>query len=255
MTKNLRRTLLVAALLICGTAAGAAVQVAPPGGNPKDDRQKALEKNKVNLADLEQQAARGQWSGKQNGVELAIKVKGVPNKEFTDIEVAWTLTYSGPRPPLIIVRPSLELTTGQSTVFLYAAPKGKNYAVLFAVASAREENGFVIDAYGEKKPLPDLPKVGTLPHPDQFKLRTRTKDWFVTVPAGKSATGVLTVSGAKLKHHLLTSYPGEFDPKEPPRLFVSLVHTPLDRGEDFNLDAWVGWLEVPANAVPALARW
>jgi hypothetical protein len=218
-----------------------------------------VEDSKKDLASLEQEAAKGVLSAKNNGVELAVELKVVANKESTDIEIAWTIKYSGPRPPLIIVQPTLKLTTMSTTILVYAAPKGKDYALPFLVKSPAEmpgEKGYVIDAYGDRKLLPELPPMlSTIPHPDRFKLRTRTKEWFITVPAGTSAQGVLTISGSKLKDFLLTTYPGHFDPKEPPRLFVNLVHTPFDRGGDFNFDAWVGELSIPYNAVPALPKW
>lgn len=259
MHKTSFHFLMAAALVVTGLAASTAVQVNPPAGKQKVDPKKTLEDSKVSLALLEQEAAKGVWTAKKNGVELAIKAKGVPNKEFTDIEVAWTLTYTGPRHPLIIVQPTLTLTTGATMIAFYAAPKGKDYALPFGVISPMEfpgPNGYITDAYGGKKALPEMsnPMPGN-PFPPLVEFKFRTKDWFITVPAGKSAQGVLTVSGSKLKNYLLTAYPGQFDPKEPPRLFVELFHTPWDRGEDFNFDAWVGNLYIPFNAIPALPKW
>ena len=62
-------------------------------------------------------------------------------------------------------------------------------------------------------PIPQYEKIEAA-----MKIRTRTRDWFITVPRGTTAQGVLTVSGAKLKHYFLSSFPGEFTPKDPPRL-------------------------------------
>jgi hypothetical protein len=235
---------------------GKKVDAGQRAGKPKDDPRESLDPRKHGLAFLEQEAAKGvKKSAKTNGVELAIELKGVPNKETTDIEVAWIITYTGPRPPLTIVQPTLELSTAQTMISIFAAPKGKDYAFAFTVKSPEEIPGlrrFLVDAYGVKKELPEYRMLAPFP-PTELVLRS--KDWFVTAPAGKSAKGVLTVSGAKLKKHLMTSFPGEFDPKQPPRLFLDLQHPPFDRGEDFNFDAWTGQLYIPVNAVPALPKW
>jgi len=220
-------------------------------GKPKT----ATEISKVSLTMLEQESAKGVLSAKKNGVALAIKLKGAAEPERTDLEITWTLTYTGPRSPLIIVQPSLHHTSGATMAILYAVPKGKDFGLPFVVHGPIEMDGFVIDAFGDKIALPKFKGIGTLPPLDRFKMRTRTKDWFVTVAAGKSAHGVLTISASKLKEALLSKYPGQFDPKEPPRLFVDLVFNPIDRGEDFDFDAWVGELNIPINAVPALSKW
>jgi len=236
------------------------VETRKPSGKEKHDPRKLVEDSKVGIAMLDQEAAKGVLSAKSNGVELAIKLKAVPNKKFTDIEVAWTITYSGPRPPLIIVQPSLKLTTMATTITIYAAAKGKDYALPFLVSSPWEDSSltedfdYVIDAYGEKKPLPKRPPIHSLLDPDRFKIRTRTKEWFITVPAGKSAQGVLTVSGEKLQEFARKYYPGEFDWKHSPRLFVQVSHSPWDRGVDFNFDAWVGEFLISYNAVPDLPK-
>jgi hypothetical protein len=235
---------------------GKKVDAGQRAGKSKDHPRKSVEASKHGLASLEQEAAKGvKKSAKTNGVELAIELKGVPNKETTDIEVAWNITYAGPRPPLIIVQPTLELSTAQTMIFIYAAPKGKDYAFAFTVKSPEEIPGltrFLVDPYGVKKQLPEY-RLQAPFRPTELVLRS--KDWFVTAPAGKIAKGVLTVSGAKLKEHLTRSFPGEFDPKQPPRLFLELHHLPFDRGEHFNFDAWTGQLYIPVNAVPALPKW
>ena len=232
-----------------------------PAGKPKDDLKKVVD-GKLPLALLEQLAAKSVSSVKENGVELAIKVKGVPNKESTDIEFAWTLTYTGPRSPLIILQPSLTLTSGATGLIFYAVPKGKDYGVPFHLFGSFEMpgyEGYVQDPYGIQTPV--LPVIrfeagmGNLINLEALRFRTRTKDWWITVPAGKKGEGVITVSGAKMREHFLTFYLDEFDAKEPPRLFVEFVFGPRDRGGDFNFDAWTGDLNVPINAVPALKKW
>src|SRR5260221_238090 len=74
-------------------------QTAQSEEKPKVDLKKPIE-TKVDLAALKRQAAEGITSVKKNGVELAIALKTVPNKESTDIQVNWTIRYRGPRSPL-----------------------------------------------------------------------------------------------------------------------------------------------------------
>ena len=226
-----------------------------PAGKPKADLKK-VDDGKLPLALLEQIAAKSELSVKNNGVELAIKVKGVPNKESTDIEFAWTLTYTGPRPPLIILQPSLKFTSRATGLVFYAVPKGKNYGLPFHVFGSLEipgEKGYVVDPYGVETRLPELPMA--LGPFRNFEFRTITKDWWITVPAGKKGEGVVTVAGSKMRDHFLTFHPNEFDAKEPPRLFVEFSFYPGDRGGDFNFDAWTGDLNVPITAVPSLKKW
>ncbi len=206
-------------------------------------------------------------SVKKNGVEFAIQLKGIANKECTDIEVAWTITYTGPRSPLTIVKPSFDLPTGQTMVFIHAAPKGKDYVFAFVVLSPSElimgGKRFLTDPYGgEMKEAPFPPQPGPFPA-HLAPLIFRTKDWFLTVPKGKSAKGILTVSGQKLKEFVVKSYPGELAAKHPTRFFVEVRHQPWDRGESFpgdrregfNLDAWIGALNIPVNLVPGVTQW
>jgi hypothetical protein len=174
------------------------------------ERSKRIEAHKLSIVGLEQQAAEKKWSAKSNGVELAIKVRPIANKNATDIEVAWTITYSGPRPPLIIVQPSLELTTGSTMVNVLAAPKEKSHAFPFTVLSAREGRDHVVDAYGTETPLPARPPNGISTLPMMEMPRTRTKDWFITVAQGKAAHGAFAISGDKLKKYLMSQFPGEF---------------------------------------------
>ncbi len=237
-------------------------KVEAKAGEEDKNKRDPIEASKVSLALLEREAAKGRSSAKENGVELAVKVKTVPNKESTDIELAWTLKYSGPRPPLIILQPSMTLTSTSTRLIFYAVPKGKDYALPLSIFGASElpgEDGldYILDAWGDKTPLPELPRtLDPFPRPDRG-FRTRTKDWFITVPAGKSAEGVITVSGAKLKDRLLTypTYREHFGEKDPPRLFVDLFFNPWDRGEPFAFDAWVGKLTIYINPVPALKKW
>jgi hypothetical protein len=137
-----------------------------------------------------------------------------------------------------------------------AAPRGKDYAHVVTLGSPREEVFHIVDAYGDRRPRLEFSSpIEPIPV-EYFLPSSRTKDYFVTVPAGEAASGVITVSGARLKKRFMQAFPEEFKADDPPpRLFVWVSHSPYDRGEDFGLDAWTGHLEILNNAVPTLPRW
>src|SRR5438093_10747998 len=76
---------------------------------------------------------RGGLHRRVNGVLLTVsaRVKGEKNKEKLDLE--WTLAYNGPRPPLVIMRPSVtDLNDWATIVWDFAKGKdGKFYRLGF----------------------------------------------------------------------------------------------------------------------------
>lgn len=273
MLKNyLAMTLLLIALLSLNLATNTALQADPPTGETKDnlkktstaespedkkkkERQAQIEKSKVYIDIFERDAVKGGASTKRNGVKLAIKAKPVANGKFTDIQVAWTITYTGPRSPLIIVQPTLELPTAQTTVSIWAFPQGKNYGLPFVA----------ITPIGW--PVPGMPnflrvpgKVTELQSPFSGNGLSggqmfRKKDFFVRIAKGKIAKGMLIISGQELKEILLKTLPDDFDSKKPPRLFMEVIHDVSYRGEAWNLDAWTGKLVVPLIEIQGMTKW
>lgn len=240
-------------IVLCSMIFFTTVQTIQAEPLPEKERQKLFKESKVSLTEIAAEASEGTTSVKKNGVKLAIKVKTVSKKDTTDIEVGWTLSYSGPRSPLIIVKPTFLLPTGQTKVTFFAFAKGKEYGFPFTMMSPQEvllpSGRFLLTPYLEEKVLPIHPELSA------YKPMLRTKDWFISIPKGKSVQGKLVISGKEFKKHLMRLYPGEFDSKTPPRLFLELTHDAKDRGEDYGLDAWTGELVLPCNKVPELSQW
>lgn len=223
---------------------------------PEQARQKLFEKDRVSLFVFEQEASAETTSSKINGVKFAIKVNTGHKNDANAIEVIWTISYSGPRPPLILIKPSLELATrGQTKVIFYAFARGKKYGFPLVVASPTiltEKSGrqVLVGPFSFEKRELSRPLGSSLAP----SLR-RTKDWFITASKGESANGAIMISVKDLKKSLMKKFPGEFDSNKPPRLFTEVIHHVEDRGEDFGLDAWIGELFAPYNKVPPLKKW
>jgi hypothetical protein len=174
-----------------------------------------------------------------NGVEMDVTVQTLHRKEkATEIEFTWTLTYTGPRPPLIILEPSLTQPSAvQTYVRFFAIPKG-----------AKQGRAA---AHGSPSWL-DLKKPGEAPKLEDLNRQLR----FVTVEKEKSAKDTTSFPVEKLKKRLLDDFPNEFDADTPPELWVKFVHNPRDRGDiGRSLDAWTGELKSRILAVPELKGW
>jgi len=253
--------LLLAAILAVGLAAATQIQADPPADSSNEKVQKVKagqptgkEKGRENAASPDQQgkkAATGQAEfehaseemkngkypvdflereakkaspARSNGVELALKVKTVQTADGTNLAITWTLKYDGPRPPLNILRPSIERNNTATTISAYAVGNNFGYGRM------------QIFAFGDPTRFP-------------------TKESFITIPAGKSASGTITFPVMMIKKRFLEAYPTEFDARTPAKLFVTISHHPLDRGEHFALDAWTGNLDAGIVSVPALKKW
>ena len=164
-----------------------------------------------------------------NGVTVRIEVKPVPAEKPDAVEAEWVLKYSGPRPPLVILPPSLTdgVKDRETELMFFATGKsGKTYG------------------YGYRNPV-DL--FGVLPG-------DAPANSFLTLKAGEGGRGTLLVKTADLRDNLRKREPDEFDRTRPPKLHVKLYLNPTDRGAKHGLDAWTGELE--SNIVPlTLAKW
>lgn len=140
------------------------------------------------------------------------------------IQVKWTLDYTGPRPPLVIIKPTFPACNGDSTIFRVFVP-GRGQA----------------ERHVRLKQ--DCP-AGT------FLYR---KDMFIIVERGNTASDTISLPVSRIKSALAKEWP-EFDNGKPPaRLYLQLHHLPRERGnrllrepgqpEPEGLDAWTGDLE------------
>lgn len=175
-----------------------------------------------------------------NGVKLDAEAK-VDHKPKGDvIVVAWTISYDGPRPPLIIVEPTLEeRTNGTTRVRLYAVPEGKK------VGWGCE----LMSPFREPQPNPPMGLFG-------FTDLVVPKELFLEVRADKPAKGQISIPATELRKSLAARKADKFfDPEKPPRLFLEVLHEPSDRGENFALDAWTGKLLSGVVEVPQLKSW
>lgn len=147
------------------------------------------------------------------GARLRAKASVVPKQGKPDeIIIDWTLDYNGPRPPLIILKPSLEVKSrGQTEVIFYAEGK----------------NGYPYE-FHHKSPAP------------LYTIQNRTIDDYLIIDKGKTAAGKIRVSMEWVRFFFqLYLHPSQYG-KEPPVIHVQLRHKPYERMDV--LDAWTGEL-------------
>jgi hypothetical protein len=207
-----------------------AVPVAPMPRAVEDTRRKRL------FVESRAMPADSNEVHESNGVEFAVnlKVRRLASTGRDVIDFHWRMGYTGPRPPLIVLEPSLtETWPGTTQVTVYAFPKGSK--------EGRMERF--------ETPAPaDHAEIG-------WALRGPPKHWFVTIKKGKTATGTVPLAVADIKELLRSRYPSEFSETVPPKLYVELVHEPNDRGGHYDLDAWTGRLSTRTLEVPDLTSW
>jgi hypothetical protein len=215
-----------------------------PGPGVKDKQEKAKPDPRVPIAVYERDA-KPQQVVRTNGVTFTVRTNAPRMLGDKVIELFWTLRYDGPRSPLVIVKPSLEIPSGvQTFVLLHAAPAGKDYGYSYATFSPLFE---------QEKPL--AAGIGCcLPFPPLLKFK-KSKDDFLFIPSGKQVRGCIQVSLREMKALFLRAYPGEFDRKRAPTLFADVHYRPYDRAEDLSLDAWTGDLTTGPLVVRGLKEW
>ncbi len=136
------------------------------------------------------------------------------------LRTQWNLIYKGSRVPLAIRKPTLTEPMGTYSRI-----------VVYALGSSGTYYDFLIPA---KKP-------------DSTESK---KDWFTEIPRGQMvAEGTIDIPFDRLKNSLLKYYPEEFSKSTPPKMYVLLELDIIDRGEQFELDAWTGWLRSHAAKV------
>jgi hypothetical protein len=172
---------------------------------------------------------------RDNGVEWRLKVgrRRLASTGREVIDFDWSIKYTGPRPPLIILEPTLERTTdGQTCAEFYVFQQGVKVGRRLMIRS------------------PYSPLTGQWGTP-----RPPDRDWFLNIPAGRTERGRVSLAVAELKRRLVALYPAEFGQKEPPKVYVEFAHKPWDRGLEYDLDAWTGDLKTYISALPPLKTW
>jgi hypothetical protein len=149
------------------------------------------------------------WDTSADGAKNGIVLQGKVTVEAEEVKLHWTLDYKGPRSPLIILAPSIELLTFAQTV-------------VYCYAEGRDGMVYEVRLYS---PGDASPRVGA------------EKEWFLTSKDGKPLTGTITFPVATLAREYQKRWPEQFA-KAPPPLRLRLEHKPTDRGERFSLDAW-----------------
>lgn len=203
-------------------------EVAPPP--------RAVEDTRVYLSDFKRNARTPDDGEKSiNGLEWRVSVatRKLVSTGREVIDLHWRLKYSGPRPPLIILRPSItDSWAGATEARIHAFPPG-------------EEKGRVI--------------VFTVPfeagNASRHLFNGPPGEWFLRVPKGRAATGTESVFVTEVKERLRSQYPAEFPADRPPKLYATLYHNAWDRGWHLNLDAWTGEIESFPLEVPDLKTW
>lgn len=199
-------------ILMIATTIGALLGTAAP----IDDE--AFKRNRAWADDFYK--GRSNLSTRVNGVKLDADASiGKSDPEgltpnVDEVQVKWTLDYTGPRPPLTILWPSMLWTDGQTLLVFYAEDiNAKVYE--YEVAST-----------------PSQYPVG-LGYPAKS---------FLTIEKGKSASRTLTYPLADVLSHFKGRKDNPFGDKPPTRFSVQVTHKPKARGmtQDGHLDAWTG---------------
>jgi hypothetical protein len=176
------------------------------------------------------------WLYENNGVEwrVTLKVRRLVSSGRDVIDFDWSIVYTGPRHPLIILQPSLtESWPGATKAHLYAFPAGSDVGRRIVFET------------------PDYQPGGI----GRLILDGSPRTWFLTVRKGRTATGTDTVSAAEVKKELLDKYPTEFSETRPPKLYAEFTHDTEERGLHHKFDAWTGFLQSAILDVPDLKKW
>jgi hypothetical protein len=170
-----------------------------------------------------------------NGVRFTVtgKVRRLVSTGRDVIDLDWKVEYSGPRPPLILMPPSLTEGWPEMTrVGVYAFPRGSETGRYVRFATPEPDGGVRLLIFE------GVPKA-----------------WYLTVPKGEVGTGNVSLLVADLKALLQSRYPAEFPDAAPPKLYADLLHEPTDRGYGHDLDAWTGLLMSNMLELPDLKSW
>lgn len=213
-----------------GAQAAPAIEVAP--------MPRMVEDTRVGRAGIENWAepANTNEAHKNNGIEwrVNVEVRRLDASTRDVLDFNWRMKYTGPRPPLIILRPSLTDSWPETTqVTVFAFPAGSKEGRVMLFETTEPEKGAAVD----------------------WILHGPPKNWYITAKKGTTETGTVTLAVADIKEVLRNRYPTEFSERVPPKLFVEMIHQPSDRGVHYDFDAWTGDLYSKTLVVPDLKSW
>ena len=150
-----------------------------------------------------------------NGVTCRITAKPLPEKEPVKVRVEWEITYTGPRSPLIILKPSLESATSPF----------ETHISFFAVG--KDENCY-------RASFPNV--LSQIIGPGDY-----SKDRFITIKRKETGKGFIDVAIDDIRNVYCENEPNNFNLFElPNKFYVNLRLAPLSHGLTSGLDAWTG---------------
>lgn len=168
-------------------------------------------------------------SGRRNGVLLRAEMDVKKDPKGDVVLIHWFLDYDGPRPPLTIFKPSLDiLAYGQCSVNFYSIDQD----------AEAPDVGIQPDLTGSDPTWLAL----ALGHPDRSR--------FITVQKKEVARGTIEVPLASIAARTRELHPGKFKLFPPARLLAYLDFRPSTRAERLNLDPWTGEVRTPWTSVP-----
>ena len=203
------------------------------GHGQEKDKRKTVQQDKAKEKPMWQefieQSKREDVSGRKNGVllqsQVSVKKKGMGGV----VLIHWLLDYNGRRPPLTIIKPSLDIETlGQCAVEFFPVDK--------------DGNAHGVNIQPDPKGV-DLTWLG-------FTLGNPARERFITVKKGEEAQDTLEVPLAKVEAIVREKHADKFRKFPPDLMFVRLRFRPSSRGEPHELDAWTGELLTPLVRVP-----
>lgn len=160
-----------------------------------------------------------------NGIDLTVEL----TTEKDHLRIGWKMVYKGPRPPLVILEPSLEGDYDHTQIRVFAKDKNGVVRDLLLMAPYSRFSPAACDNAGF---VPNAVK------------RSR----FLTADENGLLNGELYVSTPRLRMLFQTQWPEEFNSSSR-LLAIQLIHMPMDRGESWELDAWTGNVMSPIVAL------
>lgn len=160
------------------------------------------------------------YAGRKNGVLLQAKAE-VKKEGAVVLLIHWSIDYAGPRFPLHILEPSLNVGSYNQTYLLF----------------------FPVDDKGISHPVAIHPGVHDGPS-------MASKEAFLSVKRGEVARGTIELPLTTVKNAVRLKHPEVFSKFAPLQLYVQLRHTPYERGDTWGLDAWTGKLQSELLRIP-----
>jgi hypothetical protein len=199
---------------------------------PAKTDQKGKDKDKPFWEKMVEQSKSERISGRRNGVRLRAEVGIRKDKKGDVVLLHWLIDYTGPRQPLIILRPTL------------AAVGYQQCSVDFLPI---DEEGFyhTVDIRFEPESMEE-PVVRFLAQ----VVANPAKEEIITIENGKVGKGTIEIPLAQIEAKAKKLLPGKFAKFPPERMLVKLLLYPTNRAVDQNYDLWTGDLHTEMLPVP-----